>query len=180
MVVASPNPIIATEKIIETIELPVIDLSMGERSEVSNLVVRACEKYGFFKVINHGISKEITSRMEQESMSFFAKPFPEKELAGPANPFGYGCKNIGFNGDIGDVEYLLLNTHPLSISQRSKTISDDPHRFRYSLLPIYRYIYQLLLRNSSYNNFSCHAQPYNKHIYEEEEEENTRDKTRAI
>ncbi|OAY56178.1 gibberellin 2-beta-dioxygenase 2 [Manihot esculenta] len=129
MVVASPNPIIATEKIIETIELPVIDLSMGERSEVSNLVVRACEKYGFFKVINHGISKEITSRMEQESMSFFAKPFPEKELAGPANPFGYGCKNIGFNGDIGDVEYLLLNTHPLSISQRSKTISDDPHRF---------------------------------------------------
>ncbi|KAJ9154638.1 hypothetical protein P3X46_027956 [Hevea brasiliensis] len=128
MVVASPTPI-GSEKVIQAVELPVIDLSLCERTEVSNLIVRACERYGFFKVINHGISEEIIVKMEEESVSFFAKPIPEKQLAGPANPFGYGYKNIGFNGDEGEVEYLLLNTHPLSISQRSKTISKDPNKF---------------------------------------------------
>ncbi|KDP27967.1 hypothetical protein JCGZ_19047 [Jatropha curcas] len=131
MVVASPTPI-RSEKI-QAIELPIIDLSLAnnnnKRSELQNRIVRACEEFGFFKVINHGVSQETIAKMEQESLSFFAKPVPEKQLSGPANPFGYGCKNIGFNGDTGEVEYLLLNTHPLSIAQRSKTISNDPIKF---------------------------------------------------
>ncbi|KAK9289131.1 hypothetical protein L1049_017604 [Liquidambar formosana] len=126
MVVASPTPI-PNEKI-QAVELPVIDLS-SKRSEAPKLIVKACEEYGFFMVINHGVPQDIIERMEEESFSFFAKPVSEKQRAGPANPFGYGCKNIGFKGDTGEVEYLLLNTNPLSISQRSKTISNDPEKF---------------------------------------------------
>ncbi|KAA8527339.1 hypothetical protein F0562_034946 [Nyssa sinensis] len=126
MVVASPTPI-RSEKI-RAMELPIIDLS-AERSEVSKLIVKACEEYGFFKVINHGVSEDVIAKMEEEGFEFFAKPTSEKQQAGPANPCGYGSKNIGFNGDIGEVEYLLLNTDPLSISQRSKTISNDPTKF---------------------------------------------------
>ncbi|KAH7513513.1 hypothetical protein FEM48_Zijuj12G0208300 [Ziziphus jujuba var. spinosa] len=126
MVVATPTPIRSDK--IEAIDLPIIDLS-GERSEVSKLIVRACEEFGFFKVINHGVPFDIISKVEQESLTFFSKPIPEKQMAGPPNPFGYGFKNIGFNGDMGEVEYILLHTNPLSISQCSKTFSNDPSRF---------------------------------------------------
>ncbi|XWS51629.1 hypothetical protein CRYUN_Cryun11dG0000100 [Craigia yunnanensis] len=61
MVFASPNPIRAEK--FQPIELPVIDLS-AERSEVSNLIVKACLEYGFFQVINHGVSEDIIAQME--------------------------------------------------------------------------------------------------------------------
>ncbi|KAH9766313.1 Gibberellin 2-beta-dioxygenase 4 [Citrus sinensis] len=131
MVVASPNPV-RNEKIL-AIDLPMIDLS-ADRSEVGKLIVRACEEYGFFKVINHGVPEGVIAEMEQESVNFFEKPLAEKQRAGPANPFGYGCKNIGFNGDMGEVEFLLLHTNPLSIAQRSKSISNDPSKFGFALL----------------------------------------------
>ncbi|KAH7843615.1 hypothetical protein Vadar_018793 [Vaccinium darrowii] len=126
MVVATQVPI-PSEKIKE-IELPIIDLTI-ERSKVSNLIVKACEEFGFFKVINHGVPEFVINRMEGESWGFFEKPGSEKQRAGPANPYGYGSKTIGFNGDIGEVEYLLLSTNSQSISQRSKTISTDPIKF---------------------------------------------------
>nr|UXG53461.1 GA2ox6 [Liriodendron chinense] len=126
MVVASPTPI-GSEKI-RSVGVPVIDLSR-KRSHVSELVVKACEDYGFFKVINHGVPDETISRMEAEGQNFFARPASEKQRAGPPNPLGYGCRNIGFNGDTGEVEYLLLHTNPLSISQRSRTFCKDPMRF---------------------------------------------------
>ncbi|OVA16723.1 Isopenicillin N synthase [Macleaya cordata] len=126
MVVPSPNPI--QRERIRNIGVPIIDLSR-KRSQVSDLIVKACEEYGFFKVINHGVSKDIITRMEKEGLDFFAKSSLEKQKAGPPNPLGYGIKNIGFNGDIGEVEYLLLHTNPLSISQRSKSISKDPIKF---------------------------------------------------
>ncbi|KAM0984721.1 hypothetical protein ACFX2I_012009 [Malus domestica] len=126
MVVASPNPT-RNEKI-QAVDLPIIDLS-AERSQVRKLIVKACEDYGFFKVINHGVPKDIISKVEEQSLSFFAQPVSEKQRAGPSDPFGYGCKNIGLNGDTGEVEYLIFNTNPISIAQRFKTISNEPTKF---------------------------------------------------
>ncbi|KAE8669648.1 Gibberellin 2-beta-dioxygenase 2 [Hibiscus syriacus] len=126
MVVASPNPSRAEKP--EAIELPVINLS-GERTEVAKLITKACEEYGFFKVINHGVPEETIAAMEEEGLNFFMMPDVEKQRAGPAVPYGYGRKNIGFNGDIGEVEYLLLHTNPLSIPQSSITISGDLQKF---------------------------------------------------
>ncbi|CBI36990.3 unnamed protein product, partial [Vitis vinifera] len=126
MVVPSPSPI--RSKKTKAVGIPVIDLSLN-RSAIAELIVNACEDYGFFKVVNHGVPKEIIGRLEEEGLSFFAKPSSEKQKAGPASPFGYGCKNIGFNGDRGELEYLLLHTNPVSISERSKAISNDPTEF---------------------------------------------------
>lgn len=128
MVVAAQVPT-QSEKVKE-IELPIIDLSI-ERSKVSNLIVKACEEFGFFKVINHCVPEFVIKTMEAESWGFFAKPGSEKQRAGPANPYGYGSKTIGFNGDVGEVEYLLLRANFQSISQSSNTISNDPIKFRY-------------------------------------------------
>ncbi|KAK1385558.1 Gibberellin 2-beta-dioxygenase 2 [Heracleum sosnowskyi] len=128
MVLASRAPS-STEKI-RDMELPIINF-LDKRSDVSKLIVKASEDFGFFKVINHGVSEDIIRNMEVECFEFFGKTVPEKQRAGLANPYGYGSKNIGFNGDSGEVEYLIMDTNnPLSIFQRSQTIaSADPTRF---------------------------------------------------
>jgi len=128
MVVPSPTP--KRTKKTKAVGIPTIDLSLTNRSMLSELLVRACEEFGFFRVVNHGVSKEIVTRMEEEGEEFFSKPATEKQRAGPASPFGYGCKTIGRNGDMGELEYLLLHTNPVSISERSMAVSNDPTKFR--------------------------------------------------
>ncbi|XP_071691876.1 gibberellin 2-beta-dioxygenase 1-like [Rutidosis leptorrhynchoides] len=92
-------------------EIPIIDLS---KTDSKHLIVNACQDFGFFKVVNHGIPKTLIDKLEAEATKFFSFPQSVKDSAGPPNPFGYGNKNIGQNGDIGWVEYLLLNTKPES------------------------------------------------------------------
>ncbi|ONK69008.1 uncharacterized protein A4U43_C05F18320 [Asparagus officinalis] len=93
--------------------VPVIDLSTPGSDAA---IVRACEEFGFFKVTNHGVSKELMAKLEAEAVKFFSLPQFEKEKAGPPNPSGYGNKRIGPNGDVGWVEYLLfeINSKPMS------------------------------------------------------------------
>ncbi|KAG6405026.1 hypothetical protein SASPL_132606 [Salvia splendens] len=89
--------------------IPVVDLS---HSGAKTLIVEACKELGFFKVVNHRISMDFVTQLESEAMKFFKLPPPEKAKSGPPNPFGYGSKVIGPNGDVGWVEYLLFSTNP--------------------------------------------------------------------
>ncbi|KAK9086257.1 hypothetical protein Syun_028653 [Stephania yunnanensis] len=124
MVVASSIPHLSSG----AVGFPIIDLSL-DRSHVSNLMVKACEDFGFFKVINHGVPKLVIDGMEKEGLNFFSKTDLEKRSVGLLKPLGYGSKNIGFNGDTGDVEYLLLHANSQSISQASKSISKNSAQF---------------------------------------------------
>ncbi|WOK93842.1 gibberellin 2-beta-dioxygenase 1 [Canna indica] len=85
--------------------IPVVDLLEPGSAA---LLVSACEELGFFKVTNHGVPMELIARLEAETVKFFSLPQHEKELVCSANPFGYGNRRIGSNGDVGWVEYLLL------------------------------------------------------------------------
>uniref|UniRef100_A0A5B6ZDZ3 gibberellin 2beta-dioxygenase n=1 Tax=Davidia involucrata TaxID=16924 RepID=A0A5B6ZDZ3_DAVIN len=107
--------------------IPLIDLS---KPDSKRLLVEACEEFGFFKVINHGVPTEFITKLEREAIKFFSLPLTEKERAGPPNPIGYGNKSIGPNGDVGWVEYLLLTTHPEFNYQRFVSIfGENPERF---------------------------------------------------
>ena len=131
MVVPSPIPV--SDDRILPLTIPVIDMSW-RKDLVLALMVRACEEFGFFKTINHGVSKGVIARMENECKDFFSLPTDEKKKSGPPNPLGYGNRNIGFNGDMGELEYLLLHTNPNTISQRARSLcKKDPSKFRYQL-----------------------------------------------
>lgn len=74
---------------VEECELPLIDLSklnMGglEREECKKQIAKASREWGFFQVLNHGISREILEKMRSEQVKIFKKPFHEKSnfLAG--------------------------------------------------------------------------------------------------
>ncbi|KAL6999746.1 Gibberellin 2-beta-dioxygenase 1 [Sarracenia purpurea var. burkii] len=111
--------------------IPLIDLS---KPDSKNLLVNACEELGFFKVVNHGVPTESIAQLESEAVKFFSLPLSEKEKAGPPDPFGYGSKSIGLNGDVGWVEYLLLTTNPEFTHHRfSSLIGNNPEIFRCSV-----------------------------------------------
>jgi gibberellin 2-oxidase len=109
--------------------IPLIDLS---KPDSKHLIVKACEEFGFFKVVNHGVPLEFITTLESQAVRFFSLPLSEKEKAGPPAPSGYGNKRIGPNGDVGWVEYLLFTTNPGSTSQRCNSIfGDSSEKFRY-------------------------------------------------
>ncbi|KAL6538616.1 hypothetical protein OROGR_012604 [Orobanche gracilis] len=68
---------------VEECDLPLIDLS---RLNLGDSEIRACKKqiamasreWGFFQVINHGISGEVLEKMRGEQIKLFKKPFDEK------------------------------------------------------------------------------------------------------
>ncbi|PHT76931.1 Gibberellin 2-beta-dioxygenase 1 [Capsicum annuum] len=108
--------------------VPLIDLS---KPDSMNLIVKACEEFGFFKVVNHDVPMEFISKLESEAIKFFSSPLPEKLKAGPADPFGYGNKQIGKKGDIGWVEYILVSTNSEFNYQKFASISSlNPENIR--------------------------------------------------
>lgn len=112
-------------------EIPVIDL---QHPWAKNLIVKSCEEFGFFKLVNHGVPLEFMTRLEDETVRFFNLPQHQKDRAGPPDPFGYGSKRIGLNGDVGWVEYLLLNTNAGVTSLKTTSILEaNPERFRTAL-----------------------------------------------
>ncbi|KAK9153305.1 hypothetical protein Sjap_000785 [Stephania japonica] len=107
--------------------IPVVDLSSHD---AKSKLLKACEEFGFFKVINHGVPVESITSLESKAVNFFSLAQTQKDEAGPPNPFGYGNKSIGLNGDVGWVEYLLLKTDPLFLSQRCRAFyGEDPLGF---------------------------------------------------
>ncbi|VFQ79139.1 unnamed protein product [Cuscuta campestris] len=107
--------------------IPLIDLSKPETAQ--NLLVKACEEFGFFKVVNHGVPTELIAALESEATKFFSSPVSQKQKAGPPRPFGYGSKKIGSNGDIGWVEYILLSATNPDFDNFSSVTGFAPEKF---------------------------------------------------
>lgn len=102
--------------------VPEIDLSADD---AHTRIVGACEEYGFFKVVNHGVLSEVSALLEEEAFAFFGLPQDVKDEGGPPDPFGYGTKTIGSNGDVGWIEFLLLATNRESASEKSNSFFRD-------------------------------------------------------
>ncbi|XP_051135236.1 gibberellin 2-beta-dioxygenase 1-like [Andrographis paniculata] len=108
------------------VPVPLIDLSEPDSREQ---LVQACEEFGFFKVINHGVPTEAIAALESQALEFFSLPIADKERTGP---FVYGKNKIGPNGDVGWVEYLLFTSDSHADIHRrfSAVFGEAAHEFR--------------------------------------------------
>ncbi|XP_062232532.1 gibberellin 2-beta-dioxygenase 1-like [Phragmites australis] len=111
--------------------IPTVDMSAPRgRGALSRHVSRACAEHGFFRAVNHGVRPGPAARLDAATTAFFALAPQDKQRAGPPSPLGYGCRSIGFNGDAGELEYLLLHANPAAVAHRARSIdTDDPLRF---------------------------------------------------
>ncbi|XP_073156998.1 probable 2-oxoglutarate-dependent dioxygenase SLC1 [Henckelia pumila] len=101
------------------LQLPVIDfaeLQGCNRSQVLKSLAYACQNYGFFQLVNHGIPDEIISNMVNVSRRFFELPLAEREKymsADTSSPVRYGTSfNQANDGVFCWRDFLKLVCHP--------------------------------------------------------------------
>ncbi|KAL6626239.1 hypothetical protein ACP70R_029965 [Stipagrostis hirtigluma subsp. patula] len=111
--------------------IPTVDMSApAGRGELARRLVRACAERGFFRAVNHGVPRRAAAGLDAAASAFFARPAREKQAAGPPDPLGYGSRNIGANGDVGELEYLILHADPAAVARKAEFIDrEDPSRF---------------------------------------------------
>ena len=116
-------------------QIPIIDLallSMADADELQKLEL-ACRSWGFFMVINHGISGEVLERVKISAAGFFELPFEEKkEYSFDLNERqGYGRPFMASEEEKLDwTDSLSLRIHPYHF-RRLKFWPTTPPDFRY-------------------------------------------------
>ena len=60
------------------IGVPEVDLT---HPEAKTTIVKACQEFGLFKVVNHGVPLELMTHLENEALKFFMQPQSLKDKA---------------------------------------------------------------------------------------------------
>ncbi|XP_051135367.1 protein SRG1-like [Andrographis paniculata] len=117
-------------------EIPVVDLQklLDESSMDSELQLlhSACQQWGFFQLINHGVDSSVVEKMKSETQEFFNLPLEVKKKFNqePGDIEGYGQAFIVSEEqklDWGDIFYIL--TMPVSL-RKPHLIPKLPSSFR--------------------------------------------------
>ncbi|KAF8648700.1 hypothetical protein HU200_064751 [Digitaria exilis] len=115
--------------------IPVIDFGELPRCDELIKLRLACEEWGFFQVVNHGIEEELLDEMENLSREFFMLPLEEKEKypMAPGGIQGYGHAFV-FSEDqkLDWCNMLALGVEPSFIRQ-PKLWPTTPARFKETL-----------------------------------------------
>ncbi|OAP02546.1 hypothetical protein AXX17_AT3G22970 [Arabidopsis thaliana] len=119
-------------------QIPVIDLSKLSKPDNDDFffeilkLSQACEDWGFFQVINHGIEVEVVEDIEEVASEFFDMPLEEKKKypMEPGTVQGYGQAFI-FSEDqkLDWCNMFALGVHPPQI-RNPKLWPSKPARFR--------------------------------------------------
>ncbi|XP_058104214.1 S-norcoclaurine synthase 1-like [Magnolia sinica] len=123
----------------ERLEIPVVDLSRLFDQRFSQLEMaklhQACQEWGFFQLINHGVADEVTEKMKADTYEFFKLPLEEKmAYSQPPNSIeGYGQAFVISEEqklDWGDMLFLAPRPIP---SRKMKFWPIHPPTFRDTL-----------------------------------------------
>ncbi|KAL3523527.1 hypothetical protein ACH5RR_016361 [Cinchona calisaya] len=103
------------------LNLPVIDfaeLQGPNRSQVIKSLAKACEEYGFFQLVNHGISTDIIQNMIDAGRRFFELPYDERAKYLSSDIFSPVRFGTSFNQSKDKVfcwrDFLKLSCTPIS------------------------------------------------------------------
>ncbi|KAK1272469.1 S-norcoclaurine synthase 1 [Acorus gramineus] len=117
-------------------EIPTVDLSklLDERSseEESEKLHLACEEWGFFHLINHGVSGELIEKMKLDLIEFFKQPLEVKIRHSqlPGDIEGYGQAFVVSDEQKLDwADMFFLHTRPVSL-RNMRFWSTQPPSFR--------------------------------------------------
>ena len=111
------------------INIPVIDLQhlFGDdhnlREETLRRVSEACREYGFFQLVNHGVSHELMKSVRKVWREFFNLPSEIKEEYAnlPDTYEGYGsCLGVNKGAILDWSDYFFLHYMPASLSNPTK------------------------------------------------------------
>ncbi|KAJ9564985.1 hypothetical protein OSB04_000951 [Centaurea solstitialis] len=119
-------------------DIPVIDLQENantDRSDIIQQIHKACQEFGFFQVINHGVSEKMMEDMRVLYHEFFNMPIDDKlGLFSETSSVASGCSlyTSGLNYHKEDVHYwkdtLSHPCHPLE--ERTPSWPEKPTRYR--------------------------------------------------
>ncbi len=81
-----------------TLSVPVIDLAVDE-PHATREIARACEGWGFFQIVGHGVDPALTAAAMTQARAFFARPKPDKRALSRTarNPWGYYDRELTKN-----------------------------------------------------------------------------------
>ncbi|KAG1339094.1 putative 2-oxoglutarate-dependent dioxygenase [Cocos nucifera] len=113
----------ASVDMIPTVDLGGLTSGEAEREATMRAISDACREWGFFQVVNHGVSPEVMRRAREVWREFFHLPLEEKQaFANSPKTFeGYGSRlgiQKGACLDWGD--YFFLHLRPESIKNHDK------------------------------------------------------------
>ncbi|ESQ31994.1 hypothetical protein EUTSA_v10004527mg [Eutrema salsugineum] len=114
------RPLIDRPRLTEVSQLedfPLIDLSSTDRSRLVQQIHQACARFGFFQVINHGVSKETVDAMVSVAKEFFSMSMEEKMKLYSDDPTKTTRLSTSFNVKKEKVnnwrDYLRLHCYPI-------------------------------------------------------------------
>lgn len=142
------RPVRAHDSYVNTTDqIPVIDLQVLQHpapdpTTLETLVReigRACENWGFFQVINHGISSSLINKLKEEAESFFALPLEEKRQVKRTrdNVLGYNdaelTKNVRDWKEVFDIAVRGVLELPVELEGGETEIQSDENKWPTSL-----------------------------------------------
>ncbi|KAJ7555801.1 hypothetical protein O6H91_05G055700 [Diphasiastrum complanatum] len=116
--------------------VPVIDLAGlqgGSRQHTMAQIDEACQDWGFFQVVNHGIPSSLLQLVKDVGRDFFELPFEEKQKCAmkPGEILGYGRHYQQAENAVLDwVDCLLHYVSPTSLRDEENTWPAKPPNYR--------------------------------------------------
>ncbi|CAK9323123.1 unnamed protein product [Citrullus colocynthis] len=124
-------------KLPAALQLPVIDLAQlcgPNRCHVLRSLTKACEEYGFFQLINHGISSDVISNMREVSSKFFELPYEERAKYMSSDMHATVRYGTSFNQNKDNVfcwrDFLKLTCNPNNLQQLLSGWPSSPAGFK--------------------------------------------------
>ncbi|XP_072963244.1 flavanone 3-dioxygenase 2-like [Typha angustifolia] len=97
--------------------IPVVDMSSSDKIQIISQIAHACQSYGFFQVVNHGIPVELLTEVMAIALQFFRLPPEEKAKYYSDDPSKKMRLSTSFNVRKETIhnwrDYLRLHCYPL-------------------------------------------------------------------